>query len=286
MVRTNLALALLLAASLAASSAEIISDIAPDLNLNSAVDEKQALQVKADEFWKPVMRAVEDMGMIEHLQLYEDAKLVISALPAANEYVRTALREALERLQRADKLVLAQAARSSNLGSPTPWDVAFSFLKGGQNPLAQAVRRFVNGGQYSETLQEQVKGRQADILPMLRDAASATGNVLEDCRLASKRSFDSLKYDLYNKGVPKTPEYAKSLAHRLVKAAGQTRHKFTSFITESAKSIARDVERKSERPVVTLVQKGLQRFGQKEQAQRPAITPSLDSGPDDIVSIV
>merc|ERR1719387_1714105 len=170
-----------------------------------------------------------------------------------------ALREALERLQRADKLVLAQAVRSSNPGSPTPWDVAFSFLKGGQNPLAQAVRRFVNGGQYSETLREQVKGRQADILPMLRDAASATGNVLEDCRLASKRSFDALKYDLYNKGVPKTPEEAKAVAYRIVDAAAQTRGRFTRYVTESVSSIARDVVGREEPAAATVTRDAVAR---------------------------
>eukprot|EP00971_Amphidinium_carterae_P184986 3673026-Amphidinium_carterae.1 len=29
------------------------------------------------------------------------------------------------------------------------------------------------------------------------------GNVLADCRLASKRSFDVLKYDIYNKDTPR-----------------------------------------------------------------------------------
>lgn len=283
MAGPSLTLAPLFAAWFAACSADIISDLGSDLSLYSAADEASALEVRADEFWKPVMQAAQEMGMIEHLQLYEDVEKVISALPPESEYVRTAVSEALVHLRRADQLVLAQAAQSSKLGSPAPWNLAFSFLKGGQNPLAQAVRRFVSGGQYSETLQEQIKGRQADILPLLREAASVTGNVLSDCRAASRRSFDVLKYDLYNEGVPKTPEIAKHVADRLVTAAGQTRHRFTSFVAESAKSIAGDSDRNTERPAVTLLRKSLQRFGQGERAEKAPAALDLGSGAGDIV---
>jgi len=77
-------------------------------------------------------------------------------------------------------------------------------------------------------------------MPVLRGAADSAGNVLMDTRLASKLSFDVLKYDIYNKGVPKTPQAVKDLAYKLVDAASDTRRRFTSFITQAVTSITQD----------------------------------------------
>jgi len=233
-------------------SAEYISDI-----LTSSVDESRALEIKAEDFWQPVLEAAEEMKMGEHLQLYADTEKVIAALPSENTYAREALSDALLRLRRADDAVLAQATQSSEIASkklaaPAGSDggsfFGGSFFNGGSQMsfLSQALRRFVDGGKYSEQLVDHVGKRQADILPLLRGAAASTTNVLGDCRTASKRSFDLLKYDIYNKGVPKTPEEAKKVAYRLVDAVGETRHRFMGFVTKAVTSIARDAEGKKD----------------------------------------
>jgi len=238
-------------------------DIISDLTGGSS-DESRALEIKADKFWRSVLDAAEAMKMEEHLALYRDTETVIAGLPSENSYVREALSEALMRLQRADEMVLSQSVQSSGLAEerleagPGAGAGFLSFLTGGQNFLSQALKRFVDGGQYSERLMQHIKGRQADILPTLRGTAAITGNVLTDCRLTSKRSFDALKYDIYNKGVPKTPEEAKAIAHRLVDAAGATRRRFTQFIVGSVTSITRDEEEKSERPAATVVRTSLE----------------------------
>mmetsp|Transcript_8989 Transcript_8989/g.26444 ORF Transcript_8989/g.26444 Transcript_8989/m.26444 type:complete len:287 (+) Transcript_8989:36-896(+) len=244
-----------------AAAQEVISDLT-----TSSADEQKALQVKAAAFWKPLLRAAEDLCMEEHFAVYADAEQVLATLPPQNTYAREALQEALERLKRADAKVLAQATGSSQLaseklqtspGGSQAWDVGLSFLTGGQGFLSQALKRFVDGGQYSERLLKQISDRQAEVLPLLRGAAGITGGVLDDCRLASKRSFDLLKYDIYNKGVPKTPEPAKAIAYRIVDAAGSTRKRFTGFITEAVSGITRDLEGKRESPAATVARDSL-----------------------------
>lgn len=190
--------------------ADIISDItAPES------DETSALQIKVEQFWTPVLKAAEGVKMEKHWELYADAEAVIAGLPKENDYVKKALREALDHLKRADSLLLKQALQSSNTASEKlkgPVDAGsggFSFLTGGQNFLKAALGRFIDGGRYSEKLVNQVEQRQADILPLLRGAASSTGDILSDCRLASQRSSDVRKYDIYNDGVPKTPKECK-----------------------------------------------------------------------------
>jgi len=257
------------------SRADIISDLT-----SSSFDEKRAAEIKAGQFWNGVLQASEEMNMEKHISLYADADAVIASLPAENEYVRQALQDSLTRLKRADEVVLLRSVRTSqtasdSLASPVTGDL-FSFMRGGQNFVAQAIRSFVDGGRYSEKLVQHVGERQAAILPVLQETNEITGNVLKDCRLASQKSFDALKYDIYTKDVPKTPENVKALAYRLVEAVGETRHKFMRFVTEAANSIASDVEEKDEPAATTVIKASLRAM----EFTEPAV--GLNSGSSDL----
>lgn len=248
-----------LALAVLPAGADIISDIT-----SPETDEFSALQIKAEVFWKPILSAAEDVHMEKHLELYTDAEKVIEALPRENEYVRQTLREALDHLKRADDAAFKQSLSSARVAKEqlnAPFDTGgsgFSFLTGGQNFLKSALKRFIGGGRYPEKLVEHVEKRQADILPVLRGAAGVTGSLLSDCRLASKKSFDVRKYDIYNKGVPKTPKIADDMADRIIDAAGETRGHFTKSITNLVKGITKDVEEKQEDPAVTVTKASLQ----------------------------
>lgn len=253
------------AGSFVTSQADIISDLT-----TSSVDEKRALEIKAGRFWDGVLQASEEMNMEKHVSVYAEAEAVIASLPAENDYVRQGLQESLTRLKRADETLLLQSVRTSqtasdSLATPVTGDF-FSFLTGGQNFIGQAIRGFVDGGRYSEKLVRHVGERQGEILPVLQETKEITGNVLKDCRLASQRSFDVLKYDIYNKDVPKTPENAKALAYKMVEAVGETRHKFMRFVTEAAESIARDTEEKDEPAATTVIKSSLRSFESSEPA--------------------
>lgn len=262
---------LVLAFALPAVHADIISDITI-----SETDENSALQIKAELFWKPILSAAEDVKMEKHVQLYADAEAVIKGLPAENVYVRKTLQESLDHLKRADDVLFKQALESAavakeKLDAPCETgDGPFSFLKGGQNFLNAALRKFVGGGRYSDQIMNHVERRQADILPTLRGAAGAAGNILSDCRLASKKGFDVRKYDIYNEGVPKTPQAADDLADRIIDAASETRSRFTRSITDMVKGITRDFEEKKEDAAVTVTKanvKGLHAKIAQAQAQ-------------------
>jgi len=272
MVHPTLALLALSLNSVSIGYAQIISDLVTPL-----ADQSRALEIKSEQFWQPVLQAAEKAKSVEHSMLYADVEAVVATLPTSNEYVRQALNDALSRLRHADAIVGAQGAESSEIASerlsaPVAWESKFSFLTGGQNYFSLAVKRFIGGGEYSERVQDHVHRRQSDILPALRGAAASSGNVLADCRVASGRSFDVLKYDIYNNGVPKTPEPAKAVAYRLVEAIGETRHRFMQFVKESAEGIARDTESKHDDPSATVtrsllvgVEDQLQRFGSASQ---------------------
>ncbi|CAK0871813.1 unnamed protein product [Prorocentrum cordatum] len=237
-----MALALLVLAAFAAPLAEggeVISDL-----VSPSADARRARTIKAEAFWTPLLKAAEGTNLSGHLLLFEDAEGVIADLPAGE--VRDALAESLQRLQDADQLVLAQAAGSwqsamDGLRSPEA-EAAFSFARGGQDFLRNLVRRFVDGGDYPERLRADVGKRQGEVLPALRGAAASAGDVLTNTRLASKRAFDALKYNIYVSRTPKTPEAATDVANRLVDAAGETRKHFMSGITAMVNGITQDVQ--------------------------------------------
>jgi hypothetical protein len=266
----------------------LAQDIVSDLVVSSS-DENKALQVKAEEFWGLFLTAAHDAHMEEHMRLYTDVERLLAKLPKQNTYVHDALADALAHLKSGDAQVLAQATQSSELATerlaagPAAPEGGW-FFSAGQNFFAGALRRFADGGRYSEQLLEQVSLHQAEILPLLRGTAAATGSVLSNCRLASKRSFDLLKYDIYNKGVPKTPEPAKDLAYRLIDAAGETRHHFTSFVTQAALAIAHDVQGRHDGAAATLARSAF--IGAEASTTEPAPRPSRVLPSSQLLSVV
>merc|ERR1719352_228538 len=134
---------------------------------------------------------------------------------------------------------------------------SFSFFTGGQNFLRAALSKIMDGRGYSQRLVKHVEQRQGEILPLLRGAAESTGSLLSDCRLASKRSFDVRKYDIYNRGVAKTPKEANEVADRIIDAVKETRHLFTHSIIEAVNGITRDVQGQQEDASVTVTRASL-----------------------------
>mmetsp|Transcript_99864 Transcript_99864/g.238022 ORF Transcript_99864/g.238022 Transcript_99864/m.238022 type:complete len:284 (+) Transcript_99864:98-949(+) len=222
---------------LAAATAEVISDL-----VTTEADKAKALRLRSESFWGHVRSVAEEMRLSQHLQVYSEAQEVLSELPEGE--LRQALGEALERLQRADAAVLAQGLTSSKLAQEElegpAGALGLSWLAEGSNFLSKALELFVDGD-YGSRLGDQVRQRQQALLPVLRSAADVTSNVLQDTRLASKRAFDVLKYDIYTKGAPKTPENAKKVAHDVIEAVGETRRRFMQFVTGVATSLAGDV---------------------------------------------
>lgn len=232
-------------------ASEIISDLT-----TSSKDESKALALKRDQFWQPLLEAAEKMQIPEHLKLCNDAEKIIAELPAENDYVRAALLEVTQRLRHANEALLRQAVESTGVVEEklskhpaTDTDNVWS----GSDLFSRAIRHFVGEGTYFERLAQGVADRQRDILPVLRGTAEMTGSVLEDCRLSSKRAFDALKYDIYNKGVPKTPQSAKDLAHKLVDASGKTRTQFTGFVMTMVAGITNDATGKGVNAATTVV---------------------------------
>jgi len=218
-------------------------------------DDARALDIKSEDFWQPVQKAAEAVETNKHAGLYKDAAKVLAELPANNSYVHDALQEAVAELQHADALTEQQASdtlmATEHITVP---EKHLPPLTGADNVLSlmmMVARRWL-GITYKERLHQQVEQRQAEIMPSLRGANRVTGDVLKDTRLASNRAFDVLKYDLYERSAPKTPEAAKAIAHRVIDAVRETRHSFFEPLVSSVDGLARDARGENEASSVTV----------------------------------
>eukprot|EP00413_Alexandrium_margalefii_P031333 CAMPEP_0204567740 /NCGR_PEP_ID=MMETSP0661-20131031/36774_1 /ASSEMBLY_ACC=CAM_ASM_000606 /TAXON_ID=109239 /ORGANISM="Alexandrium margalefi, Strain AMGDE01CS-322" /LENGTH=279 /DNA_ID=CAMNT_0051575685 /DNA_START=66 /DNA_END=905 /DNA_ORIENTATION=- len=247
--------------------AEVISDI-----VTPAADEGRALGLKNERFWRPILTAADVEDVQGHKALYAQADAAIAALPAENAFVRQALGEALASLRRADSAVLAQAGQQSGLASerlataPVSGEGGSSSVVGGQGLLALALKRLTDFGGYFSRLRGHVQSRQADAVQTLKGAASATGSVLSDCRTASKQSFEALKYDIYNRGVAKTPEAAKAVANRIVDASAETRRRFMKLVMATVQGIEQDTREQGQQPSAIVTRSLLEDMHQSERA--------------------
>jgi len=261
-IRRAVSAFVLLALPWAASAYDFGSEIISDITTPVA-DEGRALKIKDEQFWSPVLQAgnrAKDAPA--HDALYASAEAALAELGGEHAAVRQALAEAITSLRRAEAAVRArgtdqaQLATEQLMGAPSGWDWSstFSFLSGGRwgDLLRFTVRSFVDGGRYGDRLQQDIYRRRDESLPALRGASAAAGDVLRDCRKASTRAFDVLKYDIYTRGAPKTPKAAKDVADQIVAASRDTRRDFLGLVTEVAAGITKDVEAQNERPSATV----------------------------------
>jgi hypothetical protein len=254
--------------SLSLSSAEIISDLSI-----SAADESQARNIKKEKFWTSMVATTEGNHVAEHLKLAKEAEdLALWHLEDKYSYVQQKLVEAAKRLREANEALQAQSSSTNDVAEQkinedanSGWSWSFTWEHGlsYSNAFSNARAKLVGDGEYSQSVAKDVADRQADVEPVLRSAANKLGDVLTNCRKTSSLSFDILKYDIYNKGVPKTPADVKAICDRLIEAARITRQEFMGVTMGPVHSLVGDTQSKTERPTATVVraEMDLNRFG-------------------------
>jgi hypothetical protein len=247
---------------------DIISDIT-----SPVADEGRSLDIKAEQFWRPVLDAAQATKNERHGAVYKEVEEVIDSLPSDNHHVRDLLTQALSLLRRADETASRQAEVSLETAADHiaagPSVSAYSFMAGGQSFVSLALRRFFGGGD-SDRVTKHVEERQADIFPALRGTAKASSGVLKDCRTAAQYCFEALKYDIYKTDAARTPPAAKAAARKIIKASQSTQRQFTKSIAGTADVLAKDTQEKYADPsaIVTKTLMGnLQRFGELDGHQ-------------------
>jgi len=244
---------------LSSASAEIISD----LGISSA-DESRALGIKKEKFWTSMVAPTAGTHVAEHILLAKEAQTLAEHLPKEYTYVAEKLLEASTRLRDANEALRSQsvttqdvAEQKLNEDESSSWNpFSFSWEHGVSysNAFSNARNKLVGNGDYSSKVGKDVRDRQADVEGLLRGAASKLGDVLKNCRLVSSLSFDILKYDIYNKGVPKTTPEVKAMADRLIAAGRITRQEFMGVTMGPVHSLVDDTQTKAQRPTATVIQ--------------------------------
>jgi len=220
-------------------AAEIFSD------LTVAEDfQERTLAKRHSHFWTLVESAAEQG---EYAEAIAGLYACLDDLPES--HVKTILAEALshldaaERQQRGQRSGAAKVAEQALSDGPTATSVT-----GPTDFFAKLYGAFVAEERktYQEKLRGQVAERQKRVTQILKDSQRA--DVLTSTRMASKLAFDALKYDLYTKNAPKTPEEAKAIADKIVALSGKLRKAYLGVVTAVANQITEDVQGLSAAP--------------------------------------
>jgi len=220
-------------------AAEIFSD------LTVAEDfQERALAKRHSHFWSLVESAAEQG---EYAEAIAGLYACLDDLPES--HVKTILSEALSHLDVAARQQGGQQSGAAKVAEQALSDgPAATSVTGPTDFFAKLYGAFVaeERKSYQEKLRGQVVERQKRVTQILKDSQRA--DVLTSTRMASKLAFDALKYDLYTKNAPKTPEEAKAIADKIVALSGKLRKAYLGVVTAVANQITEDVQGLSAAP--------------------------------------
>jgi len=224
-------------------SFEVISDILGEEKWNA----KQGNGVLEEIFWDKISKALKDTDYHRHDVVLERAEAAISQLPDENFHVRSLLTTATERLRKAHQQLARNALEGSDLLPRGEFDVGINDISQGTNALFSLP---------SFNLHE----KSGDVLRLKRYDSLAKilkvqdSSVLEDLRTATRLCFDAVKYDIYNKGVPKSPEHLTPLAYELVDVSSDLRKSYLGRISGIARAITEEVKESRKDAVKTAIE--------------------------------
>lgn len=258
----------------------------------ASTDEARALDVKNSEFWLPLEEAaVEDLGQVEkHKALLQEAETELEMLPSENSYVREALADAVEGLRHADEDLAAQASQSADVAEEhlafshqdTILDEdhgsvsgPFSWLVGDGSIVSRLVQ-FLTGMKFASQAREEMEERQEAILPSLRGAlrgaSRSSAGVLHESHVAASRSFDIIRYDIYNSSAPKTPKAVVAVANKIADASADSRHRYMQLTLRSVSGVKHDAETADDDAQATVARSlGSQGFLAKKPAEEETL---------------
>jgi len=211
-----------------------LAEVYSDLTLSHDFQERQ-LKKRHDHFWSVVESAVDTE---DYVAAAEGLFACLDDVPDGP--TKPILRESVEHLQIAAAGAAAQNDRTTSVADASVAAGPRGEAKGPTDFFKRLYGAFVSDDQkdFPAQLRGQVEERQKRVVDILKKSKSS--DVLTNTRLASKKAFDVLKYDIYTPKAPKTPESAKEIANKVIDMHAAVRRSYLGVITTLANEIAKD----------------------------------------------
>lgn len=213
------------------------AELYTDLTLSEEF-QQTALAKRHEHFWNVVE---ESAGNHEYAEAAEALQACLSEI--RESAVTKILAEALAHLEMAAGGTSAQNSRASEVAEAALENgPGYSPVRSPSDFFAKLYGTFIAEEKqgYQAKLRGQVEERQKRSAEILK--GSIASDVLTHTRLASKLAFDALKYDIYQKNVPKTPEEAKAIANKIVELQTAIRKNYLGVVTAIAGQLVEDVQ--------------------------------------------
>jgi len=217
----------------------VAAEMYSDLTLSEEFQEN-ALAKRHEHFWRIVEESASNN---QYAEAVEALHACLSDLP--DSAVKEILAEALSHLELGAAGTHGQNSRAAEVAEDAlengPGHTA---VRSPSDFFAKLYGAFIAEEKqgYQAKLRGQVEERQKRSADILKGSLGA--DVLTHTRLASKLAFDALKYDIYHKGVPKTPAEAKAIAEKIVELQTAVRRSYLGVVTAIAGQLVEDVQAK------------------------------------------
>lgn len=214
----------------------VVAETISDLTLPEDFQERQ-LKKRHDRFWQVIEAAVDTEDYVEAA---EGLAACLDDVPDGP--TKPILEQSIQHLHAAALGAAAQNGRATSVAEAEMKGGSQAQPKGPTDFFQRLYASFVAEDQkdFPDKFRGQVQERQQRVSQILK--GSVGSNVLQDTRLASKLSFDVLKYDIYNSKAPKTSEQAKEIANKVIDLHAKVRKSFLGVITTAANQIANDAQ--------------------------------------------
>lgn len=211
-------------------SSEVISDILGEEKWNM----KQGNGVIEEIFWDKIAKALKDTDYHKHDVVLERAETVIAQLPDENSHVRGLLETATELLRKVHQISAHNTLEGRNMLPKEGFDVNVDDVGQESNALFSLPSFNLH-----ESSGDVLRLKRYENLTKIMKVQDTS--VIGDLRAATTSCFDAVKYDIYNKGVPKSPKHLTPLAYELVDVSSEMRKSFLGRITGIANAITEDM---------------------------------------------
>lgn len=214
----------------------VAAETITDLTLPEDFQERQ-LKKRHDRFWQVIESAVDTEDYVEAA---EGLAACLDDVPEGP--TKPILQESIQHLHAAALGAAAQNGRAFSVADAAMQGGSQAQPKGPTDFFQRLYSSFVAEDQkdFPDKFRGQVQERQKRVSDILK--GSVGSNVLQDTRLASKKAFDVLKYDIYTPKAPKTPESAKEIANKVIDLHAKVRKSFLGVITTAANQLAQDAQ--------------------------------------------
>jgi len=257
-------------------------DYTSDLQLEEAYNAQISTEEIDSKFWEKIHTALENSDIHRYEKILRRAEDYVPKIPDENHHVYELIEGAITRLRQSQAYLARNVLKECGLTSSQEnilFNNSIALMDSIRNLAWGKMPQFNMFNGDGKTKHEERMGKMLRLLKVHSD----TG-ILTDLRESNKMNFDVVKYDIYNRGVPKTPKELNDIAYELVDLGTDMRRAYLGRITNFANAIVDSVQSEQKVNEVVLNKISAQVKEETKNIESSTPPPSTDNTSSSTIS--